>query len=273
MRPLDVRLLQGPLDEPASTIVLQIHDYQRGHEKKALETYQAYVKLFEQGLDSLVKCILGVDPRILSSLTHRDAHQMLLTSRVPKTLWSSFDQTLRGAYDESIATTRVAYETLLRVCFAEKYPADWTAIFGKPPKGTRAFKASSFMTQDAKVMPEDYVYRTLSYPIHGQLSAAFALREALTTGNLTISLGFRFDRRLLGMSLNLLLVVEYFAVRAFVNVIAPKSGGAPHSQCDSIVIALTEFISTLPRNVLSSFPGVLDRLFVSLGTARSGFTP
>ena len=82
-------------------------------------------------------------------------------------LFSGFERSVSGFYDEGLILFRACYEAIIKVYFISFYPSDYEAVLvRKLPKGKRQFNLSNFVDTDLKV-DWDFIYRLLSRYTHG----------------------------------------------------------------------------------------------------------
>lgn len=147
-------------------------------------------------------------------------NQALLFSKIPKTLFSAFQQLLDGDYDEANATLRISYESLLRILYIQKYPkkAD-DVILNK--KGI--FVAANVLTQEYHISTEDKLYKILSYPVHSFIDKIIIeFIEGQKSGSITLNLGYEANEKALYAGMNRLITVLYFALRIFTKIFQKK---------------------------------------------------
>jgi len=230
------------------------------HRTWALARLPIHVKLFEHVAAETAHAILGLNLLQKKSWPYHEVVQALFLSRIPKTVFSGFQQSVDGDYAEALATCRIAYETVLRVIFIAKYPADVQATLYRA-KGKRAFNAANVLTQDLKVISEDPLYESLSFPIHSmKLDVVQDIIKASKEGGVSFDLGFAKDEKQLCRSFNIVIIVTYFAARIlkaqFGAELATVSVPGPDTA------AMEKLISDWPGKALSEFPLLVDKLLV-----------
>ncbi len=262
----DWEVIKAGLDLPPSQLTLRIYNFQKMHNQAIMNSnMESYVKLFEGNHTFLAKFINDLNLPNKATWKDHNTLQSFLLSTIPKTLFSSFQQMMWGDYDESMATSRIAYECLLRVCFIQMHPKDMWAGLVKPPQGQIEFQASNFMTQDAKVIKEDYIYKILSDPIHGmRLRIMLELKHSTEKGKVQFNLGYQYDKKMLNMTFTFVIVILYFAIRIFSQFLKPLLEPIRQEPNLTTFTALDRFIRTLPKNKLSEFPNIIDKLFAQI---------
>lgn len=257
---INQNIISEALNKPYSRFCLDIITLQNEYQGKTLEGMHGYVKLFEDNLEQLSSAILGLNHVPKNDWKPHNSLQVLLISKTPKTLFSAFQQVLRGDYHEGLATCRIAYETLLAVCFIAKYPeSQWSII--KAQKGERAFKPANFLKDNLKVVDEDPFYEFLSYPMHCQkLSIISDLKVGMEKG-LILDLGYGYDDKELSMAFNNLITVLYFSSRLFQRIFNDFLLNTSYYLND--LKALEIFIKGMP-NHFSEFPALVDKIVGAL---------
>lgn len=100
---------------------------------------------------------------------------------------------MHGDYFEALATCRIVYETLLRVCFIETFPAHQYSTI-KAEKGSPDFKPTNFLRDALKVIDKDPFYEFLSLPVHSQkYSVLKDIVKGQQDGGLLLDLGFEYN--------------------------------------------------------------------------------
>ncbi|MDO8446387.1 MAG: hypothetical protein Q7T53_09865 [Deltaproteobacteria bacterium] len=257
---INQNIISEALNKPYSRFCLDIITLQNEHQEKTLKGMYVYVKLFEDNLEQLSSAILGLNHVPKKDWKPHNALQAVLISKTPKTLFSAFQQVLHGDHHEGLATCRIAYETLLAVCFIAKYPeSQWSII--KAQKGERAFNPSNFLKDNLKVVDEDPFYGFLSYPIHCQkLSVMSDLKVGMERG-LILDLGYRYDDKELSIALNNLIAVLYFSSRLFQRIFNDFLHNTRYYLND--LKALEISIKGMP-NQFSEFPVLVDKIVSAL---------
>jgi hypothetical protein len=249
------KILDMAMEKPFSEFCFNIIQFQNSHTELMVTSYLPYVKLFEDHLESLCKNIQELN---LSKGELEESHavQALFLVRVPRTLFSAFQQAMKGDYYESMATCRIAYESMLRILFIQKYPSDWASTL-LHQKGMRQFKASKFISEDLKIAEEDKTYNYLSFPIHSQKQ--FVLGEvasAITQGGITLSFGYEFNEREMAIAFNYLLALLYFAFRLFLKLFGRLMDKEELSA--EYPIALETYLKEMP-NRFSGYSEFIDK--------------
>lgn len=198
-----------------SELCLDIINYRDYHKAKALIHLPVHIKLFEDTFELLAKAIQGLDFVEKQNWKDHNTLQVVFFASIPKTLFSSFQQIMSGDYFEGLATCRIAYETLLRICFIEVFPENqYSTIISE--KGKVSFQPTNFFKDILKVIDKDPFYEFLSHPVH---SNKFKVLKTLVQGQkqrrLLIDLGFEYEEKDLQLAFNSLIVITYFTVRLF----------------------------------------------------------
>jgi hypothetical protein len=217
----ELKILRKLNDVPPSRIVASLYDYEEKHLEQVVNSrkFNGYVKVFEDSFTDFMKAVNTLNYSKKKDWGDHHTVQAVLFSKIPQTLFSSFEEITRGNYEQGIGVLRIAYESLLRVLFVHKYPGEmWSAIVNR--KGCRQFSASKLLTEDYKIIGDDVLYRVLSYPIHGlRHKVASELVNGHKTGSLTLNLGYTgMDDKSMSQAINLLMSVTYFAVRIFIGI-------------------------------------------------------
>ena len=203
------------MSQPPSGVCLSIISYRNTHKVKALAYLPVYVKVYEDTFESLVNAIHGLNFVRKENWKQHNTLQAVFLSKVPKTLFSAFDQLINGDYFEALATCRIAYEILLRVCFIEVLPEHQVSTI-KSEKGTLDFKPTNFLRDTLKIADKDPFYEFLSLPVHGhKYSVLKDIANGQQDNGLLLYLGFGYDEKDLQLAFNNLVVITYLAVRLF----------------------------------------------------------
>lgn len=248
-------IVNDAMNKPASAFCLDLINYQKSHAEILVTIYTAYVKLFEDNAETLFQSIHRLNFSKKDGWQQHQTVQVLFLVRVPRTLFSAFQQILNGDYYESLATCRIAYESLLRILFIERYPADWSATL-LPEKGKRQFKASKFIVDDLKAAKEDRTYMFLSLPVHSHKQSVLSdIKNGLEGKGILLDPGYEFSEREMSIAFNNLLSILYMSTRIFTDCF-----GTYISTSESIYpTALETYIKAMP-NRFSDYPAYIDRV-------------
>lgn len=258
-------ILNDAMKKPPSRFCFDLIEYQKGHAELVVTKYVPYVKLFEDNTESLFRYIHHLNYSEKEGWQQSQTIQILFFKRVPKTLFSAFQQILNGDYYESLATCRIAYESLLRILFIEKYPTDWSSTL-LPEKGKRKFKASKFIVEDLKVADEDRTYTFLSFPIHSHKQSVLAdIKKGNQEKGLLLDPGYEFSEREMSIAFNNLLAILYMASRLF-SAFFGKYIKASESEYPR---ALETYLKAMP-NRFSEYPAFIDRILVESKRSSTG---
>ena len=221
-----------------------------------------YVKLFEDNLESLSSAIISLNHVPKNTWEQYNSLQAVFVSKIPKTLFSAFQQILKGDYNESLGTCRIGYEILLAICFIAKYPeSQWSTV--EAQKGNRAFKPSTFLIDDLKVVKEDPYYKFLSWHIHCQKRSVMSDIKTGMEGRLVLNLGYGYDNKELSIAFNNLLTILYFAINIFQHAFNDFLLNTDFSMKEPK--ALEVFIKKMP-NKLSEIPELVNNIIRALNT-------
>ena len=246
----------------------QIEEFQKQHERHTRAWYNEPIELLENTLASLAAKLDELNYVPKEKWTDQHKLQILFLSKTPHTLHSANQQLLSGDYHESMSTTRIAYEAILRVCFVVAFPDDFWAIVHRPAKGKRQFNASDFLVNTLKVAESDPFYEFLSYSVHSLISSVVdELQEAHTVGRMAVTLGYRYDKRSLQVALNSLLCVTAFSAEIMTHTFGMFLSQDNRSHLN--VGDLLSYISQLPGQI-SQFPKTLERVRLALDSASLG---
>jgi hypothetical protein len=247
------------MNKPASPLCLELIKYQKSHAEMMVTKYPGYVKLFEDNAETLFDSIHKLNFSEKNGWQQHQTVQGLFLVRVPRTLFSAFQQIMNGDYYESLATCRIAYESLLRILFIERYPADWSTTL-LPEKGKRQFKASRFVVDDLKVAQEDRTYTFLSLPIHShKQSVLSAIKKGTQGTGIVLDPGYEFSEREMSIAFNNLLAILYMASRIFTELFS-KFLLTSESFYPT---ALESGIKTMP-NRFSDYPAYIDSVLTEI---------
>lgn len=198
-----------------SELCLDIINYRDYHKDKALIHLPVHIKLFEDTFELLAKAIQGLNFVEKQNWEDHNTLQVVFFASIPKTLFSAFQQIMSGDYFEGLATCRIVYETLLRICFIEVFPANqYSTIILE--KGKVNFQPTNFFKDILKVIDKDPFYEFLSAPVHSnKFTVLKNLVQSQKQGGLLIDLSFEYEEKDLQLAFNSLIVITYFAVRLF----------------------------------------------------------
>jgi hypothetical protein len=250
------------MGQPPSEVCLNIIAFRNAHQIKALEHLPVYVKVFEDTFESLAKAIDGLNLVEKANWKEHNTLQVVFLSKVPKTLFSAFQQIMNGDYYEALATCRIAYETLLRVCFIELSPAhQFTTI--KAVKGSPDFKPTNFLRDNLKVVDKDPFYESLSLPVHShKYSVLKDMVKGQQNGGLLFDLGFGYNEKDLQYSFNYLMAITYLAVRLFQGLFNSFLDGS------NFELKKTDAIETLITDMPHDFntlPTLIGKILLKFG--------
>lgn len=253
--------IAAAMSQPPSEVCLNIIAFRNAHQTKALEHLPVYVKVFEDTFESLAKAIDGLNLVRKENWKEHNTLQVVFLSKVPKTLFSAFQQTMSGDYYEALATCRIAYETLLRVCFIELSPAHQFSTI-KAAKGTPDFKPTNFLRDELKVVDKDPFYESLSLPVH---SHKYSVLKDMVKGQqngVLLDLGFSYDEKDLQYSFNYIVAITYLAVRLFQGLFNSFLDGSQFAfkKTDAIETLITDM-----PNDFNTLPMLMWKILKKLG--------
>lgn len=255
------------MERCASELCLDIIRYRDDHKIKALSYLPFYsIKLFEDTFESLAKAIHGLNFVEKKNWKEHNKFQVAFFASIPKTLFSAFQQIMSGDYFEGLATCRIAYETLLRVCFIEVYPEKKYSTISRQ-KNEERFSPTNFLKDKLKVVDKDPFYEFLSFSVHSQFTVLKTLAEGQEQGGLLINLGFEYEEKYLQVSFNNLTVITYFAVRLFQGLFNTFLTGHKYLLLGEKPLATC--IKDLP-NKLNNIPILIEQILVKLSDLRKG---
>jgi hypothetical protein len=256
-------VIEAAMGRPPEPFWFTIVPQRVEHRMWALARLPMHAKLFEHVAAETARAILGLNRLQKKTWLYHEVVQALFLSRIPKTVFSGFQQTIDGDYAEALATCRIAYETVLRVIFIAKHPVDVQAALCDA-KGKRAFRAANVLTQDLKVTSEDPLYESLSFPIHSmKLHVVQDIIKASKAGSVGFDLGFAKDEKQLYRSFNIIITVTYFAARIVNALFGTDLATVSISGPDTA--AMEKLISDWPGKSLSEFPRLVDKIIEEIG--------
>jgi hypothetical protein len=244
-----------------SELCLDIINYRDCHKTKALSHLPVYIKLFEDTFELLAKAIQGLDFVEKQNWKKHNTLQVVFFESIPKTLFSAFQQIMSGDYFEGLATCRIVYETLLRICFIEVFPENqYSTIISE--KGKVSFQPTNFLKDTLKVIDKDPFYEFLSLPVHShKFTVLKTLVQGQKQGGLLIDLGFEYEEKDLQLAFNNLIVITYFAVRLFQDLFNTFFSGLKY------LLEGEEPLATLIKdapNSYSTIPILIERILDKL---------
>jgi hypothetical protein len=240
------------MSRPPSEICLNIIAFRNAHQTKALDHLPRYVKIFEDAFESLSRAIDGLNFARKENWKKHNTLQAVFLSKVPKTLFSAFQQVINGDYYEALATCRIAYETLLRICFIEISPEHQFSTI-KAVKGSPDFQPTNFLRDILKVVEKDPFYEFLSLPVHShKYSVLKDMVKGQQNGGLLFDLGFEYNEKDLQYSFNYLMAITYLTVRLFQGLFNGFLAGSKFElkKSDAIEILIADMphdFNTLPK--------------------------
>lgn len=249
---------------PPSEVCLSIITHRDVHKAKALAHLPVHVKVFEDTFELLVNAIHGLNFAKKENWEQHNTLQVVFLSKVPKTLFSAFQQIMHGDYFEALATCRIVYETLLRVCFIETFPAHQYLTI-KAEKGSRDFKPTNFLKDTLKVIDKDPFYEFLSLPVHSNKYLVLEdMFKSQQNGGLLLDLGFEYNEKYLEVSFNNLIVITYLAGRLFQGLFNSHLAETRYElkKMNAIEILVREM-----PNEFNTIPGLIEKILEKL---RSG---
>ena len=245
---------------------MRIIDHRKQHKLRVLKDLNIYVKLFEDSLELLWKSIEALKYVDIQGWEAHQVFKLAFVSTLPKTLFSAFEQIMSGDYSEGMATCRIAYETLLRICFLEAYPDCHEATIA-PIKGKTSFKATNFLRDDLNVIDEDPFYEFLSFPVHShKFNVLRIIVESHQKDGASISQGFEYVEKDLHIAFNHLMGITYIAVRilsGLFNVHLVTIGYEIKEQK-----ALRDLMLDMPGS-FKALPELVDRILLQLEKMKS----
>jgi hypothetical protein len=250
------KILDAAMAKAPSEFCRSLIQYQKGHAELMVNKYSSYVKFFEDNLDALCRGLRELNFSRKKGWQKYQTVQGLFLIRVPRTLFSAFQQVMNGDYYESLATCRIAYESILRILFIQKYPSDWSSTLLQE-KGKRQFKASKFIVEDLRITDEDHTYALLSFPTHSHKQYILAdIRKGLQGHGILLDLGYEFSERDMTITFRNLLALLYFALRVFGEFFGKFIEQAQYSV--QYPVALEAFLKDMP-NRFAKYPGFVDK--------------
>lgn len=253
-------IIAEAMRQPASEICLSILSYRDAHKAKALAHLPVHVKVFEDTFESLVNAIHGLNFASKMTWKQHNTLQVVFLSKVPKTLFSAFDQLIQGDYFEALATCRIAYETLLRICFIEIFPEHRFSTI-KPEKGSPDFKPTNFLRDTLKVVAKDPFYEFLSLPVHSH-KYSVVMDMAKGQEGFLLDLGFEYNEKDFQLSFNNLIVITYLTVRLFQGLFNSFLAGSNFEFKKSD--AIEHLVKDLPGR-FNTMPALIEEIIKKLG--------
>lgn len=239
------------MDRNHSELCLDIINYREFHKAKSLTHLPVHVKLFEDAFEILAQAIQGLNFVEKQNWREHNTLQVAFFAKIPKTLFSAFQQIMNGDYYEGLATCRIAYETLLRVCFIERYPENqYSTII--PREGKICFQPTNFLKDILKVVDQDPFYEFLSLSVHShKFTVMKTLVQGQNQGGLLVDLGFEYDEKDLQLAFNNLIVITYLAVRLFKSLFNPFLAGSKYflegeQPIETLIKDLANCFNTIP---------------------------
>lgn len=252
----DKKTIDDAMDKPPSVFCLKLIQYQKKHAELIVTKHAPYVKFFEDNVEILFQDLNMLNFSKKEGWQQQQTVQALFFIRVPRTLFSAFQQIMNGDYYESLATCRIAYEALLRILFIQKYPADWSSTLHLE-KGKRKFKASRFIVDDLKIADEDRTYIFLSLPTHSQKQSVLStIRKGTQGEGILLDPGYEFSEKEMSATFNTLLKILYLALRVFADFLGKYNEKKGNTGYPS---ALEVFLKNIP-NRISDYPAFVDLL-------------
>lgn len=252
---LDAAMAMAP-----SEFCLKLIQYQKEHAELMVAKYSPYIKFFEDNLETLYRGLQGLNFSRKEGWQEYQTVQGLFLARVPRTLFSAFQQVMNGDYYESLATSRIAYESLLRILFIQIYPSEWSSTLLQE-KGKRQFKASKFIVDDIKIADEDRTYAFLSFPVHSHKQDILRdIRKGLQGQGILLAIGYEFSERDMTIAFNNLLAVLYFTLRIFEELLGKFIKEAQYTV--EYPVALEAFLKDMP-NRFAEHPDFVDRVLTA----------
>ena len=256
------------LERPPSDFCLWIIDYRRKHKLKVTKELFVYVKLFEDTLELLSQSITAMNYIEKEDWKTHLGFELVFLSTLPKTLFSAFDQILSGDYSEGMATCRIAYETILRICFLEVYPECHDSTIVRM-KGKTIFQATNFLKDNLKVIDKDPLYEFLSFPVHSNTyNVLKTIVEGHKKGGVPITLGFEYSQEDLNLSFNHLMGIMYIAIRilsGLFNVHLVKIGHEIQEQK-----AYNDLMNDMPGR-FKALPDLVDRILMEIEKRKTAY--
>lgn len=252
------------ISQPPSEVCLNIMAFRVAHESKSLEHMPVYVKVFEDTFETLARAIDGLNLVKKENWKQHNTLQVVFLSKVPKTLFSAFQQILHGDYYEALATCRIAYETLLRVCFIEVSPEHQFSTI-KAEKGCCQFTPTNFLRDVLKVIDKDPFYEFLSLPVHShKYSVLKDMVKGQQNGGLLFDLGFEYHEKDLQYSFNYLMAITYLALRLFQGLFNGFLVGSKFELKKSA--AIETLITDMPHS-FNMLPELIGKILQKFGKA------
>lgn len=249
------KIFDNAMAKAPSEFCTSLIKYQKSHAELMVTKYSRYVKLVEDSLDSLFRGLQGLNFSRKEGNQGHHTVQALFLGCVTRTFFSAFQQTMNGDYYECLATCRIAYESILRILFIQKYPSEWSSTLVQE-KGHRQFKASKFIVEDLKIADEDRTYAFLSFPIHSHKQFVMGdIRSGLQGQGITIDLRYEFSERDMTIAFNNLLSLLYFALRVFCELFSKWIEEEKYSV--EYPLPLEIVLKDMP-NRFSGYPGFVD---------------
>ena len=249
---------------PPSEVCLSIITARDVHKAKALAHFPVHVKIFEDTFELLVNAIHGLNFAKKENWEQHNTLQVVFLSKVLKTLFSAFQQIMHGDCFEALATCRIVYETLLRVCFIEKSPEHQFSTI-KAEKGCTQFTPTNFLRDTLKVIDEDPFYEFLSFSVHSNKYPVLKdMFKSQQNGGLLLDLGFEYNEKYLQVSFNTLIVITYLAGRLFQGLFNSHLAETRYELKKMNAIEI--LVRDMP-NEFNTIPGLIEKILEKL---RSG---
>lgn len=153
--------------EHPSATVLKMYEFTNKHKSFASKKFNGFTLYFEHAFELLVDLVFAINYSPKKQYPKYRTPQIFLLKNNLGPLFSGFERSVSGFYDEGLILFRACYEAIIKVYFISFYPSDYEAVLvRKLPKGKRQFNLSNFVDTDLKV-DWDFIYRLLSRYTHG----------------------------------------------------------------------------------------------------------
>ena len=190
-------------------MIPEIRRHEAGHFLIVSQEYGRFEAQFELFYDLITEILLGVNYIDNSSWPKHRVIQFLLVNNNLKTLYSAFDRSIKGFWEDGLNLLRTAYEVLVRITWVSCYPPRAGAGILKHDDGGRNFDLTGFIKNDLKLDWNDYKF--LSMLTHGNQPAVLQDWIDIHTKSKRepISAELGFKKKELEMTINYILFVSY----------------------------------------------------------------
>lgn len=153
-----------------SAAIMEIYSFTNIHKSYINNKYKGFVHHFEHAFELFVDLIFAINFFPKTNYPKHRTSQFFLLKNNLNPLFSGFERSISGFYDDGLILFRACYEAIIKIYFISFFSNDLEAVLVRNlPKGKKQFNLTQFIENDLNV-DWKFIYRLLSGYTHGNTS-------------------------------------------------------------------------------------------------------